>query len=182
MENQIESNIKKLLKKNDPFALELIYDNFGIKLYKYILSILCSSSKAEEVMQNLFVTIAERRNRVARARNLTGYILAMARNQAMDFLRAEPKHERNIEDYKNILVSRDNPTNSLDKEELKTISQALLCLPFKQKEVITMKLFQDMTFEEIAKALNISSNTAASRYRYGIEKLKSKLKEFQDEI
>ena len=61
-------------------------------------------------MQNLFVAIAEKKNRVAGAHNLTGYIFAMAKNQAMDFLRSEPKNEKNIEDYKNIITVRDNTT------------------------------------------------------------------------
>lgn len=182
MEKQIELKIKKLILENNPYALEIIYDNIGRNLYKYMLSILCSNSKAEEVMQNLFVAIAEKRSRLSRAHNLTGYIFAMARNQAFDFLRSEPKREKNIEDYKNILVLRDNSTNRLDKNELEKITYALSSLPWEQKEVISMKIFQDMTFEGIAKALNISSNTAASRYRYGIEKLRGKLKEFQDEI
>ncbi|MBU0534230.1 MAG: sigma-70 family RNA polymerase sigma factor [Candidatus Omnitrophica bacterium] len=40
--------------------------------------------------------------------------------------------------------------------------------PPQQREVINMKIFQDMTFEDIAKALNISCNTVSSRYRHGI--------------
>ena len=51
MENQIELKIKELLLKNDSYALEIIYDNIGSNLYKYMLSILCSHTKAEEVMQ-----------------------------------------------------------------------------------------------------------------------------------
>lgn len=182
MEKQIELKIKKLIQENDSSALEVIYDEIGENLYKYILSILCSHIKAEEVVQNLFVTIAEKRSQLAKAHNLTGYIFAMARNHAFNFLRTEPKHEKNIEDYKNILVLRDNSINRLDKNELEKITHALSSLPWEQKEVVSMKIFQDMTFEGIAKALNISSNTAASRYRYGIEKLRGKLKEFQNEI
>ncbi|MBU0534227.1 MAG: sigma-70 family RNA polymerase sigma factor [Candidatus Omnitrophica bacterium] len=182
MEKQIELKIKELLLKNDSCALEIIYDNIGRNLYKYMLSILCSHTKAEEVMQNLFVAIAEKRNRLSRARNLTSYIFAMAKNQAMDFLRSEPKNEKNIEDYKNIITVRDNTTDKLNDEEIEKITNALFFLPLKQREVITMKFFQGMTFEDIAKALNISLNTAASRYRYGIEKLKGKLKELGNEI
>ncbi|MBU1767065.1 MAG: sigma-70 family RNA polymerase sigma factor, partial [Candidatus Omnitrophica bacterium] len=110
------------------------------------------------------------------------YIFAMAKNQAMDFLRSEPKNEKNIEDYKNIITVRDNTTDKLNDEEIEKITNALFFLPLKQREVITMKFFQGMTFEDIAKALNISLNTAASRYRYGIEKLKGKLKELGNEI
>lgn len=182
MEKQIELKIKRLIRKNDSYALEIIYDEIGKNLYKYVLLILCSDIKAEEVMQNLFVAIAEKRNRIARARNLTGYIFAMAKNQAFDFLRTESKYNKNIKDYKNIFTIRSITTDKLNEKELQEITNALLSLPWIQKEVVSMKIFQDMTFEDIAQALSISLNTAASRYRYGIEKLRNKLRRFEDEI
>ena len=176
-----DEKIKRLIRENDPSALEIIYDQMGERLYKYILSILCSEMKAEEVMQNLFVAIAKKRHRLARASNLTGYIFAMARNQAVDFLRSQPVHEKNIEDYENIIALKGNMTDRRDDEELREVNHVLLSLPQKQKEVISMKIFQGMPFKDLAKALNISSNTVASRYRYGIEKLRNKLRRLRDE-
>ncbi|MCA1596341.1 MAG: hypothetical protein LC772_07955, partial [Chloroflexi bacterium] len=48
-------------------------------------------------------------------------------------------------------------------------------LPVEQREVLALKVFQGLTFKEIARATGISINTAASRYRYGIEKLREAL-------
>jgi len=45
-------------------------------------------------------------------------------------------------------------------------------LPTEQKEVVFLKVFEGLTFKEIGSACGISANTAASRYRYGIEKLR----------
>ena len=182
MQRQIESKIKELILENDPSALEIIYDQMGAELYKYILSILCSEVKAEEVMQNLFVAIAKRRLHIARANNLTGYIFAMARNQAVDFLRSEPVHEKHFEDYENIIALKDNIAERPHNDELREITRVLLSLPEEQREVINMKIFQGMTFKDIAKALDISPNTVASRYRYGMEKLRNKLRRFKDEV
>ncbi|MBU1486635.1 sigma-70 family RNA polymerase sigma factor [bacterium] len=180
MDKQVESRAKELFRNNNPLALEIIYDEIGERLYKYILSILCSEEKAEEVMQDLFVTIAKKHYHLARAKNLTGYIFAMARNQTMDFLRSRRVRNERLEDYENILFREDESGNKLNDEDLKEVLQALQVLPLKQREVISMKIFQQMSFKEIARTLNISSNTAASRYRYGLEKLRRALKRFKD--
>ena len=177
--DSIEKEIKELIRDDNPKALEIIYDYLGRKLYGYLLTILCSEQKAENVMQNLFVKIAEKRDRIADANSITGYIFKVARNEAMDYFRRQPKHHEDISKYENILCVKEN---KIDAEEIKEISKSLEILPHKQRELINMKIFQDMTFEEISKALRISQNTAASRYRYGIEKLKNKLRGFKNEI
>jgi len=180
--DSIEKEIKELLRDDNPKALEIIYDYLGRKLYGYLLTILCSEEKAEDVMQNVFVKIAEKRDRIADANNITGYIFKVARNEAMDYFRAQPKHHEDISRYENILCSKEEHKDKVDEEEIKKISKSLEILPHKQREVISMKIFQEMTFEEISRALRISQNTAASRYRYGIKKIKSKLKRLKNEI
>ncbi len=180
--DSIEKEIKELLRDDNPKALEIIYDYLGRKLYGYLLTILCSEEKAEDVMQNVFVKIAEKRNRIADVNNITGYIFKVARNEAMDYFRRQPKHHEDISKYENILCLEEGHKNKVDEEEIREISKALEILPQKQREVISMKIFQDMTFEEVSRALKISQNTAASRYRYGIEKLRNKLRRFKSEV
>jgi RNA polymerase sigma factor (sigma-70 family) len=58
-------------------------------------------------------------------------------------------------------------------EQLETLSQALGQLPFEQREILLLHLHGQMTFRAIARARQISTNTAKSRYRYGIDKLRS---------
>jgi DNA-directed RNA polymerase specialized sigma24 family protein len=53
--------------------------------------------------------------------------------------------------------------------------QALTLLPPEQREVIVLKLWHEHTFEEIGELLDISPNTAAGRYRYGLQKLRQRL-------
>jgi len=105
----IERKIKELIRNDDAAALEVIYDEYGNRIYKYLLSVLCSEEKARDIMQNLFVAIAEKRFYLVKARNLEGYIFIMARNQAMDFLREQStkeRYERDFQDYENILVAK----------------------------------------------------------------------------
>ena len=62
------------------------------------------------------------------------------------------------------------------------LAAALGELPEEQRAVVHLKLWEGLTFEEIAAALDISPNTAASRYRYGIDKLRGRLRPLHEEI
>ncbi len=55
-------------------------------------------------------------------------------------------------------------------------------LPADQRAVVHLKLWEHLTFDEIAQALDLSANTAASRYRYGIDKLREALRPIYEEI
>jgi RNA polymerase sigma factor (sigma-70 family) len=66
----------------------------------------------------------------------------------------------------------------LEQDELcATVAAALLNLPENQREVLVMKIWGGLSFPQIALALRISANTAASRYRYGLAKLREQLAE-----
>jgi RNA polymerase sigma-70 factor (ECF subfamily) len=62
------------------------------------------------------------------------------------------------------------------------MSAALSELPEEQRAVLHLKLWEGLTFEEIAAALDISPNTAASRYRYGLDKLRDRLRPLHEEM
>ena len=62
-----------------------------------------------------------------------------------------------------------------EDDESRALQVALTCIPEKYREVITLKIWGDLTFDQIGKTLEISPNTAASRYRYGIGALRTRL-------
>ena len=61
-------------------------------------------------------------------------------------------------------------------DETQELEAALQKLPSEQREVVVMKIWGELTFEEISKQLDISQNTAASRYRYALEALRKHLR------
>ena len=171
--------IKDLIRQDDPAALDLIYDILGQRLYHYVLGMLGSVPEAQDVMQELFIRLAKKRRQLLEAENMTGYIFAMVRNMSRDALSKRPQETKNNDDNLNILAS--DETQPEQPENSAEALRALLSLPLEQREVVNMKCLEGMTFEEIARSLNISLNTAASRYRYAIEKLYRKLTRGQNE-
>jgi RNA polymerase sigma-70 factor (ECF subfamily) len=74
------------------------------------------------------------------------------------------------------------PTDDPDAEAFRCeLSAALAELPAEQRAVVHLKLWEDLTFEAIAQTLDIPLNTAASRYRYGIDKLRARLRPLYEE-
>lgn len=165
--------IKDLIQHDDPAALDIIYDILGQRLYHYVLGLLGSEPEAQDIIQEFFIRLARKRRHLLKAENMVGYLFAMARNLARDALSNRPQQTVNIDDYLNVLVSKAERPNQ--PENSAEVFQALLALPFEQREIVNMKCLEAMTFDEIARSLNISLNTAASRYRYAMAKLRTKL-------
>ena len=79
----------------------------------------------------------------------------------------------------NLFAAAPEPDEPAFREAL---SEALGELPPEQRAVVHLKLWEDLTFEHIAELLDIPLNTAASRYRYGLDKLRERLRPLYDEI
>jgi RNA polymerase sigma-70 factor, ECF subfamily len=165
-----EARIKALLEADDPAALELIWDCWAADIHAYLLARLRSRPDAEDVMQEVFVRMARKREQLARARNLRPYVFSLTRNVVRTFCRQRQRHAT-LEAWGELwpVSGGESDEEGQSKEEL---GQALARLPEKQRLVIVLKTAAGKTFQEIAEVLGISENTAASRYRYGVEKLR----------
>lgn len=166
-----DSRIRQALGEHDPEALTLIWDAYAHDLFALVLSIVCSKHAAEDVMQNVFVKLAENHARLLRCRELKPYIFRIARNEAVDATR---RRRRMIPmDPHDIWVNA--PQEDKSSPDAERAASVMARLPRKQREVLVLKIYRDMTFADIAALLGISANTAASRYRYGIAKLRRQL-------
>jgi len=101
-----------------------------------------------------------------RIENLRAYLYRSARNEANRFLSQRRAHPTVDADSVPLLVEA--PQERV--EQARDLSVALAKVPAQQREVIVLKLYHQMTFDEIAHMTGVSLNTAASRYRYGMEK------------
>jgi len=182
MDKNVEK-IKNCIRDNDPAAIELIYDMLGTRIYHTLTAILCSETDAQDVMQDLFIRLARKRHLLLRADNLSAYVMTIARNMARSHLKlrsCREYREKHLENYENILCEKNSETASTGTIDIEEIELAFRKLPLKQREIVSMKCFQEMTFREIGDTLRMSQNTVASRYRYGIDKLRISLKDLYE--
>jgi RNA polymerase sigma-70 factor (ECF subfamily) len=153
--------------------LDELYERHGERLYRYLLFKLGSAEDAEDVLQESFCRFARYDLRWRLIRNPRAFVFRIARNEANRFLRRKlgrKEGERmiaagGIGTFAAAVVAPEEPA-------LIFLLRLASELPTEQKEVVYLKVFDGLTFKEIALVCGVSANTAASRYRYGIEKLR----------
>jgi RNA polymerase sigma-70 factor (ECF subfamily) len=171
------------LAEGEAAAFAEAYDLFGPRLYRYAARILGGRNDAEDVVQELFVSLVRSRTHLLDVENLSAYLFASLRrltNRAAEKRRRGPRLCSDLGDGYGVDEHADDTPaagdNARGAQELREqLDMALRALPDEQREVIVMKMDGELTFGEIARALDISPNTAASRYRYGLEKLRAML-------
>ena len=98
-------------------------------------------------------------------------------------MRRRGTRDKTKENFAAEIISPFAPTSDPDEKVFREeLAVALGELPADQRAVVHLKLWEGLTFEEIAAALDIPPNTAASRYRYGLDKLRERLRPLYEEI
>ena len=169
-EKPADDVLRAALAGNDPAAVGLIWDRYANDLLAYLEAMLCSLHDAEDVLQIVFVRIVRKRHRLAGARRLDAYVYRIARNEAMRLIGRRQRDRTTQLVNESWLVV---PESGREPDDLaEKLQTALGLLPQSQREVIVMKIYRQKTFWEISRFLGLSQNTVASRYRYGMEKLR----------
>jgi RNA polymerase sigma-70 factor (ECF subfamily) len=130
-----------------------------------------SPDDAEDIVQEAFVKFWRRNHQV----NNRALLYATVRSIALDFIRRDRRRARR---EANVFVGTEStiePQFELEDETQAALAAAVDALPHDQREVLVLKIWNELTFAEIAAALGISQNTAASRYRYALAGLKKSL-------
>jgi RNA polymerase sigma-70 factor, ECF subfamily len=133
-----------------------------------------SPSDAQDIVQEAFLGFWRTRQNVA---DPASYLYACLRRSAVDLYRRNQSRRRHEQGAAREEVSGGWFGDRADQDSrLASIETALQSLPPEQREVLTMKIWGRLKFKQIAAALGVSPYTAASRYRYGLEKLRSELR------
>ena len=154
--------------KVDRERLRTLYEQHGRVLLAYAFSLLRNRSAAEDVLHHVFTKLLQRG--VAINGQPLHYLYRAIRNTALNHRRQRAR-ESELAPSASWLES----APGLDEAGL-ALQTALAELPDEQREVMILHVWGHMTFEEVAGALDISPNTAASRYRYALAKLKERLR------
>ncbi|MFB3881138.1 MAG: RNA polymerase sigma factor [Armatimonadota bacterium] len=153
-----------------PATLASLYDLHSAGLYRYLLALLGSEADAEDALHDVFAKLA--RHDLGRIRDTQAYLFAAARRQGIQVLRDRGRRR----DHEPEVSWLDLP--AADPEDLALaldLDRALRRLPPEQREVICLHVAEGLSFREISAACRIPLNTAASRYRLAIARLRALL-------
>ncbi len=181
MERLTQTNDHILLSAlgaGDMQALAAIYDAHRAPVYHLLLARLGEKDQAEDILVEVFLGLVDRGRSVAGIRNLRAYLLKIARNKA-----SQSRYRSRNSPANSAAVAAPGLAEATIEPRLDAIvvRDALAQLPAEQAEVVVVKTWHELTFTEIGEVLHIPANTAASRYRYGLAKLREILGATSDE-
>ena len=158
-----------------------LYDAHAAGLFHYILSLVRSEAQAKDLLQELFLKLQHQG--LPPVENQRAWLTRLAHNLTLDWLRRHRARVSAEERSASEPLALFQPEADPDSAEFgRRVQAALEELPPEQRSVAHLKLWHGLTFEEIAAAQGIPLNTAASRYRYAIDKLRTLLRPLYDEI
>jgi RNA polymerase sigma factor (sigma-70 family) len=163
--------------RGHPAALCRIYEKYRNGLLKVAAALLNDRSGVEDVLHDVFVDFARTTGRFRLQGSLKGYLSICVANRARDINRTRRRHSTvSLDDANAHQAGGDSPEEAAASRDLAAeLDTAMAELPDEQREVLVLHLQGKLPFREIARLKEISINTAQSRYRYGLDKLRSTL-------
>jgi RNA polymerase sigma-70 factor (ECF subfamily) len=163
--------------RGEPAALCRIYEKYRDGLLKVAAALLNDRSGVEDVLHDVFVDFAQTTGRFRLQGSLRGYLSICVANRARDRNRTKRRHRTVSFDEGDALpAGGECPEPTVVRRELAAkLDAAMAELPEEQRQIIVLHLQGRLPCREIARLQEISINTAQSRYRYGLDKLRSTL-------
>jgi RNA polymerase sigma-70 factor (ECF subfamily) len=157
-----------IVSNEDRHWCEALYQSKAADLVLYGRALGLSHCEAEDVLQETFIALMALESE---PRQPVYYCLRSFRNRALNYRRSLWRRlSRELESSR--WFERSEGETAEERQAMKSLAQ----LPSEQREVIVLKIWHRHTFDEIGQLLDISPNTIAGRYRYGIEKMRAAVK------
>ena len=182
-----DSCLISLYKKGNEEALSTLISRHKSRIFTSIYLIVKDKFVAEDILQDVFIKIINiiKKGKYNEEGKFLPWILRIAHNQSIDHFRKNKRNPKitladgsdifnclkfseSIEDYE-----------TLSKHSIEYIKKLIDALPEKQRQVLVMRHYMKMSFQEIAETTNVSINTALGRMRYALLSLRKKIKHKQ---
>ena len=183
MSNIVKSD-KELIERyqdGDVHSFELLIGRYQKQVYSYILTLVKDKQLADDVFQDTFVKVIQtiKSKSYKDDGRFVQFAMRIAHNLVIDHFRKEnriPTVESSSEDYNyidNVPITDHSVEQGLVVDQIYSdLHRMITFLPDEQREVLRMRIFDDMSFKDIADITNVSINTALGRMRYALINLR----------
>ena len=172
--------------KGDNESFEILLTKYKQRIYSFIYSKIKDRDIADDVFQDTFIKVIQTLKKGAynEEGRFVSWVMRIAHNLIIDHFRRQQRmpmydtydHEQDVF-YRLSEPSKNIEDMIIDSQIKSDITALMLELPENQYEVLKMRLFQDMSFKEIAERTNVSINTSLGRMRYGLINLRKLIDE-----
>ena len=181
----LDSELIAQYRNGSEVAFDLLVDRYKTKIYTTIFLIVKDQEIAEDLLQDVFVKVIQTLNsdKYQEEGKFQPWLMRIAHNLAIDHFRKAKRYPTIIlEDGSNVFNSLKFADHSIEdlkvkEETISMVKKMIEDLPEAQKEVLIMRHYMDMSFQEIADKTGVSINTALGRMRYALIHLRKKMQQ-----
>lgn len=161
------------LKQGDKQAFNELFKGSFSKLYHFANAIVTNPSLAQDIVQELFVTLWTKREHLDESQSLTNYLYVSVRNSCYTYL-SKQKRYTSLEELLNHPLPADNPPESEDPRN-QILWDAIENLPLQQKIIFKLIVVEEYSYKEVGSKLDISVNTIKTQIQRACKRLKETL-------
>jgi RNA polymerase sigma-70 factor, ECF subfamily len=179
MNRQKEQILFEKIKTGDEKAFETIFRHYYPHLCLYATQLLKNDSAAEEIVQELFLRVWEKRKETEIETSLKNYLFRAVKNHCLNYI----KHNKIKRNYSQKILAETESVTPSDNFETQTelfqkIEESIAELPEKRQEIFRLNRQEGLKYREIADKLNISIKTVETQMGLAIKTLREKLRDF----
>jgi RNA polymerase sigma-70 factor (ECF subfamily) len=172
-----DEELMQEIKADNMFAFDVLYKKYCKGVFKFGYSILKSPEDAENLMQDVFLSLWENRHKVEKDSSIKSYVFTIAYNSAISIIRKKARESEFVEYLKSLQEINEDPVNmELEYNELTNkLDEIIKALPQRQKEVYLLHRVEGLKYNEIAERLHISINTIENHMSRALKTIREKL-------
>ncbi|MFZ1934776.1 MAG: sigma-70 family RNA polymerase sigma factor [Thermoguttaceae bacterium] len=167
------ATLQARLARGEPAAFAELHDACADRVGHYLLVRLGSWADAEDALQETFVRLARAKEKFASVENLEAYVIAIARNEAARSAVRRAKHQQREQPLLAEELFGYDPADADARENAEMVAAALGRLQPDLQEVVELKVFAGLTFQQISQVTGPPQGTAATRYRSALAKMRA---------
>jgi RNA polymerase sigma-70 factor (ECF subfamily) len=177
MTNIVEDMLLILeFKRGSPEALQRIYEKYVTHLVTIAATLLNDVNSAEDVVHDFFVSFGQSAEKLRVQGRLKAYLTTCVVNLVRDRMRKLSRESARLDGAARIRSNVESPeVLAVNSEQQQKLAAAIGELPYEQREALILHLQGGLMFKQIARLQKVSTNTAWSRYRYALKRLRSQL-------
>lgn len=170
-----DQQLLSLLKDDNTTAFNTIYNRYSKMLYLYIFSKLDTGEISKDVLQELFISLWEKRHTLSIHESLKSYLYQAARHKIVDIYRKNATYRKYLQQLIEHFDAQPHTiTESIDyKTKTQELFEAINHLPERMKEVFMLSRFENLTVEQIANRLGLSQQTVKNQITKALKILRA---------
>jgi RNA polymerase sigma-70 factor (family 1) len=165
------------MQQGDERALELLFKTYYAQLCRFARNMLKDSTQAEDMVQDVFMKVWDKRNQINITTSLKAYLFMAVRNHCLNALKVNERKfwmDESMEDDSRL--SADNMINELSAKSLsERINLAIDKLPAKCRQTFQLSRFDELSYKEIAETMNVSVKTVENQMGKALAFLRTNL-------